>query len=111
MKNIILILFLIMNLSSRTYTQNLGHKLHDAHANFIEKTITKRRFGYKILVDKIDSLKQNKLFDVSVATKSTEGRDIYLIKCGQGKPKCFYGRKCTETKQRQPWQWLIFLIF
>ena len=53
MKNIILILFLIMNLSSQTYTQNLGYKLHDAHANFIEKTITKRRFGYKILVNKI----------------------------------------------------------
>lgn len=102
MKNIILSLFLIMNLSSRTYTQNLGHKLHNAHANFIEKTITKRRFGYKILVDKIDTLKQNRLFDVSVATKSTEGRDIYLIKCGTGKTKVLlwsqmHGDEATAT--------------
>ena len=76
-----------MNLLSKTYAQNLSHKLYDAHDNFREKTITKRRFGYQVLMSRIDSLKQNKLFDVSVATKSSEGRDIYLIKCGTGKTK------------------------
>ena len=84
----ILLTFLFFMISfSNTYTQNLGHKLHDAHDNFREKTITKRRFGYQILMNRIDSLKQNKLFEVSVATKSPEGRDIYLIKCGTGKTK------------------------
>lgn len=82
-----LIIFLSMNLLSKTYTQNLDHKLHDAHDNFREKTIIKRRFGYQTLVNRIDSLKQNKLFEVTVATKSTERRDIYLIKCGTGKIK------------------------
>jgi Zinc carboxypeptidase len=82
-----LIIFLSMNSLSNTYAQNLGHKLHDAHDNFREKTITKRRFGYQILMNRIDSLKQNKLFEVSMATKSSEGRDIYLIKCGTGKTK------------------------
>ena len=76
-----------MNLLSKTYAQNLSHKLYDLHDNFREKTITKRRFGYQVLKSRIDSLKQNKLFDVSVATKSSEGRDIYLIKCGTGKTK------------------------
>ncbi len=75
---------------SNTYAQRLGHKMYkmyDAHDNFREKTITKRRFGYQTLLNRIDSLKQNKLFEVSVATKSSEGRDIYLIKCGTGKTK------------------------
>ena len=82
-----LIIFLSMNLLSKTYAQNLGHKLHEAHANFREKTIIKRRFGYQILMNRIDSMKKNKLFEVSLATKSTEGRNIYLIKCGTGKTK------------------------
>ena len=91
-----------MNLLSRTYAQNLGHKLHDAHDNFREKTITKRRFGYQILINRIDSLRQNKLFEISVATKSTEGRDIYLIKCGTGKTKVMlwsqmHGDESTAT--------------
>ena len=80
-------ILLSMNLFSNTYAQNLGHKLHDAHDNFREKTITKRRFGYQVLMNRIDSLKQNKLFNVSVATKSSEGRNIYLIECGTGKTK------------------------
>ena len=80
-------IFLSMNLLSNTYAQNLGHILHDAHDNFREKTITKRRFGYQVLIDRIEFLKQNKLFDVSVVTKSSERRDIYLIKCGTGKTK------------------------
>ncbi len=82
-----LIIFLSMNLLSKTYAQNLGHKLHDAHDNFREKTITKRRFGYQTLINRIDSLGQNKLFEVCLATKSSEGREIYLIKCGTGKTK------------------------
>ena len=38
-------------------------------------------------MNRIEELKKNKLFEVSIATKSTEGRDIYLIKCGTGKTK------------------------
>jgi hypothetical protein len=83
----IITILLAMTLLSNTYAQNLSKILHDSHDNFKEKTITKRRFGYQTLMNRIDSLKQNKLFDVSVATKSTEGRDIYLIKCGTGKTK------------------------
>lgn len=72
---------------STTYAQNLGKILHDSHEIYLEKTITKRRFGYQTLVNRIEGLKRNKLFEVSIATKSTEGRDIYLIKCGTGKTK------------------------
>jgi len=72
---------------SNTYAQDLGKILHDSHEIYLEKTITKRRFGYQTLVNRIEELKKNKLFQVSVATKSTEGRDIYLIKCGTGEAK------------------------
>ncbi len=72
---------------SNTYAQDLGKILHDSHDVFKEKTITKRRFGYQSLMNRIDALKGNSMFEVSLATKSTEGRDIYLIKCGTGKTK------------------------
>ncbi len=72
---------------SNTYAQSLGKVLHDSHEIYLEKTITKRRFGYQTLVNRIEGLKKNSLFEVSIATKSTEGRNIYLIKCGTGKTK------------------------
>ena len=72
---------------SNTYAQNLGKILHDSHDIFKEKTITKRRFGYQTLMSRIDTLRKNSMFEVSLATKSSEGRDIYLIKCGTGKTK------------------------
>ena len=72
---------------STTYAQGLGEILYDSHEIYYEKTITKRRFGYQTLVNRIEGLKKNNLFEVSIATKSTEGRNIYLIKCGTGKTK------------------------
>ena len=70
---------------SNTYAQDIGKILYDSHDLFKEKTITKRRFGYQTLMNRIDTLKKNPMFEVSLATKSSEGRDIYLIKCGTGK--------------------------
>lgn len=87
MKALIFIITISMISLSTPYAQNLGKILHDSHEIYLEKTITKRRFGYQTLVNRIEELKKNKLFEVSVATKSTEGRDIYLIKCGTGKTK------------------------
>jgi hypothetical protein len=81
-----IILFTMISLSN-TYAQGLGKILHDSHDIFKEKTITKRRFGYQTLMNRIDTLKKNSMFEVSVAAKSSEGRDIYLIKCGTGKTK------------------------
>lgn len=72
---------------SNTYAQNLGKILHDSHDVYKEKTITKRRFGYQTLVNRIEDLKKNSMFEVSVVAKSSEGRDIYSIKCGTGKTK------------------------
>jgi hypothetical protein len=81
------IIIFIMIVLSNTYAQNLGTILHNSHDIFREKTINKRRFGYQTLVNRIIELKKNSMFEVSVATKSIEGRDIYLIKCGTGNTK------------------------
>ncbi|MBC7407802.1 MAG: peptidase M14 [Arcicella sp.] len=89
-KNMKLFIFIItfsMISLSTTYAQGLGEILYDSHEIYYEKTITKRRFGYQTLVNRIEGLKKNNLFEVSIATKSTEGRNIYLIKCGTGKTK------------------------
>ncbi len=85
-KKSFIILFTMISLSN-TYAQDLGKTLHDSHDIFKEKTITKRRFGYQTLMNRIDTLKKNSMFEASIATKSSEGRDIYLIKCGTGKTK------------------------
>jgi len=81
------ITFYTMISLSNTYAQNLGKILHDSHDVYKEKTITKRRFGYQTLVNRIEDLKKNSMFEVSVVAKSSEGRDIYSIKCGTGKTK------------------------
>lgn len=81
-----ILIFTMISLSN-TFAQNLGKTLHDSHDFFKEKTIVKRRFGYQTLVHRIENLKQNGRFEVSVAAKSSEGRNIYLVKCGTGKTK------------------------
>jgi hypothetical protein len=100
-KKLLTILFTMISLSN-TYAQDLGKMLHNSHDIFKEKTISKRRFGYQTLINRIDGLKKNPLFEVSLATKSTEGRDIYLIKCGTGKTKVMlwsqmHGDEATAT--------------
>ena len=84
---IFFIIFYTMISLSNTYAQNLGKILYDSHDVYKEKTITKRRFGYQTLINRIEDLKKNSMFEVSVVAKSSEGRDIYSIKCGTGKTK------------------------
>jgi len=86
-KKLTLTIFLFMISLFNINAQDLGTILHDSHEIYLEKTITKRRFGYQILINRIEALKKNSMFEVSIATKSTEGRAIYLIKCGTGKTK------------------------
>lgn len=92
----------MMNAISENYAQDLGKVLHENHDIFRESTVTKRRFGYQILVDRIEQMKKNPLFEVSKATQSSEGRDIFLIKCGTGKTKVLlwsqmHGDEATAT--------------
>jgi hypothetical protein len=102
MKRHLLIIFFIMNSLSELNAQDLGQKLHDSHVLYQEKLITKRRFGYKIVLELIEKIKQNPMFEVSLGTHSTEGRDVYLVKFGTGKTKVMlwsqmHGDESTAT--------------
>ncbi len=101
-KILVLYVMFIMNSISANYAQNVGEMLHGYHEVFKEQSITKRRFGHQTLVANIERLKINPLFEVSKATLSSEGRDIYLIKCGTGKTKVLlwsqmHGDEATAT--------------
>lgn len=92
----------MMNAISENYAQDLGKVLHENHDIFRESTVTKRRFGYQTLVNRIEQMKKDSLFEVSKATQSSEGRDIFLIKCGTGKTKVLlwsqmHGDEATAT--------------
>jgi Zinc carboxypeptidase len=102
MKRYLPILFFIMNSLSELNAQDLGQKLLDSHVLYQEKLITKRRFGHKIVLELIEKIKQNPMFEVSLGTQSSEGRGIFLIKCGKGKTKVMlwsqmHGDESTAT--------------
>jgi hypothetical protein len=102
MKRYLPILFFIMNSLSELNAQDLGQKLLDSHVLYQEKLITKRRFGHKIVLELIEKIKQNPMFEVSLGTLSTEGRDVYLVKFGTGKTKVMlwsqmHGDESTAT--------------
>lgn len=67
--------------------QDLARRLHDTHSQYQEPSLTERRFKHRDLVPLLGGLKANNLFEVSIAGKSTEGRDIYLVKAGNGPSK------------------------
>lgn len=63
---------------------DLGRQLHDAHDQFVEPTLTHRRFKHNDLLPLIDSLRDKDLFAVSQVGQSVEERAIYQIKAGTG---------------------------
>lgn len=82
--------------------QELQKNLFDSYEQFQEKAITKRRFGHATLVNLLEKLKANPLFDVQIAEKSTEGRAIYQVKVGNGPIKVLlwsqmHGNEATAT--------------
>ena len=82
--------------------QELQKNLFDSYEQFQEKAITKRRFGHATLVNLLEKLKSNPLFDVQIAEKSTEGRAIYQVKVGNGPTKVLlwsqmHGNEATAT--------------
>ncbi len=85
------LLFFILLTCGITMAQNssLINDIYFKYDNYKENSITKRRFKHADIVPLIEKLKDNKLFNVTSAGKSAEGRNIYLIKIGTGKTKIF----------------------
>ncbi len=83
-------------------TAKMARQVFDQHARYKEASISTRRFKHKDLVPLLEKLRQNPLFEVQVAGKSVEQRDIYLIKAGTGKNKVMlwsqmHGDESTAT--------------
>ncbi|MEJ7691997.1 M14 family zinc carboxypeptidase, partial [Daejeonella sp.] len=75
--------------------------LHSYHS-FINKDIKDRFFKHKDLLNVLEKLKTNPLFEIREVGKSYEGRPINLIKCGGGTAKVFlwsqmHGNEATAT--------------
>lgn len=69
-----------------TVTQ-VAEQAYTRHSNYKEHTLRHRRFRHRHIVPLLEQLREHSLFEVEVAGKSAEGRDIYLVKAGTGKTK------------------------
>lgn len=84
-------ILLIILFSGIAMSQNYDFEqsLYYNYEMFKEKSLHNRLFKHSDIVKLISELKKNKIFEVNVAGKSTEGREIFLISIGNGKKKIF----------------------
>ena len=65
------------------------YHLYQTYDQYKEKTLSKRRFKHSDLMELISVLKKNKAFNIKIAGKSVEGRELNLITIGKGQKKVF----------------------
>ena len=78
------------------------NELEKQYLFFKEKSLINRRFKHRDILPIIEKIKKNSIFEVSELGKSTEGREIYLIKAGKGRTKVLlwtqmHGNEPTAT--------------
>lgn len=72
---------------SMAQSAELAQRLFDAHQTFRETTITQRRFKQKDILPLIEKRKANPMYQVESAGQSFEGRNIQMLKIGNGPKK------------------------
>ena len=89
MKSILIVILIIF--SGLTMAQNFDFEYHlyQTYDQYKEKTLSKRRFKHSDLMELISVLKKNKAFNIKIAGKSVEGRELNLITIGKGQKKVF----------------------
>lgn len=103
MKSILTLIFLLIISLRINLSQNLNTQhIYNSYFNYIENGFINKRFKHADVKRKIKSIKQNKLFNVEVAGKSLEGREIFLVSLGTGKTKILlwsqmHGDESTAT--------------
>ncbi|MFN3694230.1 MAG: M14 family zinc carboxypeptidase, partial [Ignavibacterium sp.] len=88
-KIIIILLIIFFNGTAMSQNYEFEQSLYYNYEFFKEKSLQNRFFKHSDIVKLISNLKKNNLFDVNVAGKSFEGREIYLLSIGSGKKKIF----------------------
>jgi hypothetical protein len=89
MKRTILTLILFLSGLAMAQLNDLAGQLYFNYENYKEPAVLSKRFKHQDILPLIEKLKENRLFNVSVAGTSVQGRDIYLISAGTGKTKIF----------------------
>ncbi len=103
MKSIITLIFLFLTYIGTSLGQNFNSQdFYNSYSDYKESEIKTKRFKHSDLEKKIKSLSKNKVFDVKVAGKSLEGKEIYLLSIGTGKTKVLlwsqmHGDESTAT--------------
>lgn len=88
MRNLISIIILIQTIiMSQDF--NTLNSIYENYEQYKETALTKRRFKHADILPLIQKLKSEKKFFVTQRGKSIEGREIFLIKIGNGKKKVF----------------------
>ncbi|MFZ0455191.1 MAG: M14 family zinc carboxypeptidase [Ignavibacteriaceae bacterium] len=77
-------------------------RLYYCYPRYKEEKLTHRRFKHSDIIPLINKLKNINIFSVNKAGSSIQGRDIFLIKIGNGKKKIFlwsqmHGDESTAT--------------
>ncbi|TLV00441.1 M14 family zinc carboxypeptidase [Dyadobacter luticola] len=82
--------FLIITLTtiaSQAQTEEMARRLFDKHATYREASLTQRRFKQKDILPLISKRQGNPIYNIESVGESFEGRNIQMIKVGNGKRK------------------------
>jgi len=103
MKTLYKTIILILIINGAALAQNfLSQAFYNSYENYKDDLIKERRFGYQNLVKLIENLKSSPIFEVEIAGKSLNDRNIYLVKIGSGDIKVLawsqmHGDEATAT--------------
>lgn len=84
-----ILLIILFNGIAMSQNYDFEQSLYYNYELFKEHSLQNRFFKHSDIVKLITNLKKNKIFEVNVAGKSVEGREIYLLSIGSGKKKIF----------------------
>jgi hypothetical protein len=80
------IIILLITLQGVVLTQNnLSQRLYETYPNYKFSSIEKKRFSHTELMDALKQFENSDIINISTAGHSIEGREIKLIKIGNGK--------------------------
>ncbi len=83
--------------------KEFANQIEEKYEVFKEKSLKNRRFKHRDILPLIDNLRSKSIFEVAELGKSTEGREIFVIKAGKGKTKVLlwsqmHGNEPTATQ-------------
>ena len=95
-------LLLLLPLMGFAQKQSLDKQLFEAYDDFREVSLDTRRFKHQDIQPLIDSLKEEKGFEITVLGRSIQGRNISMISVGEGETQILlwsqmHGNESTAT--------------